>query len=383
MNSRYLQSVVQKDMAQDTAPDHIYMDLNIINNDFGTRPPIPLTYSETRDRPIIQNCSEYYVSIIRFHLDTLNLPVFIPQIQIGQSDVNLSIYSFSMAKGDVVFRQYLEFVPQNTTAAAPKAPTTQMDLSTDYYNIQSFQWLVDLLNNTLDSCYTGFLAALADAEEDAPATNNIPFFMYDPSSSELILNVDVLSFGAAENPCLLYCNTPMRNLLSGFNMSINSYTDADGKNFQFIVENRFNTNLLQISDTYSAIQCYQEYNSTSTWAAVSSIVLTTTMPIVPTIQGIPQVFGNATTMTNTSANFSVNVISDFEVSLNSGKEWLPSVNYVPSIYRLIPMTSNNPLHEVNITAYWRDIYSNLHEFKIGSNSNCNIKLLFRKKYLGV
>ena len=27
MNSRYLQSVVQKDMAQDTAPDHIYMDL--------------------------------------------------------------------------------------------------------------------------------------------------------------------------------------------------------------------------------------------------------------------------------------------------------------------------------------------------------------------
>jgi hypothetical protein len=95
------------------------------------------------------------------------------------------------------------------------------------------------------------------------------------------------------------------------------------------------------------------------------------------------VFGSATTMTNTSANFSVNVISDFEVSLNSGKEWLPSVNYVPSIYRLIPMTSNNPLHEVNITAYWRDIYSNLHEFKIGSNSNCNIKLLFRKKYLGV
>ena len=383
MNSRYLQQVVQRDMAQDTAPDHIYMDLNIINNDFGTKPPIPLTYSETRDRPIIQNCSEYYVSIIRFHLDTLNLPVFIPQIQLGQNDVNLSIYSFTMNKGSAIHRQYLEFVPQNTTAPAPKAPTTQMDLSTDYYNIQSFQWLVDLLNDTLDSCYTGFIAALENADETAPAAANIPFFMYDPSSSELILNVDVQSFGAAEDPCVIYCNTPMRNLLSGFNMSINSYTDADGQNFKFIVENRFNTNLLQISDTYSAIQCYQEYNSTSTWAVVSSIVLTTTMPIVPTIQGIPQVFGNQTTMTNNSANFSVNVISDFEVSLNSGKEWLPSVNYIPSIYRLIPMTSNNPLHEVNITAYWRDIYSNLHEFKIGSNSNCNIKLMFRRKFLGI
>jgi hypothetical protein len=377
MNSHYLQQIVQNDMSKSTEPDHIYFDVNIVNNDFGTLAPVPLVYSETRDRPIINNCSEYYCSVVRFHLDTLNLPVFIPQIQLQQSDINLSIYSFTMKKGSVVQQTFLEFVPQNEAAPTPQQPTNQMDLSGDYYNVYSFQFLVDLLNNTLGTCYADFVAAL---EDDAPAEANVPFLMFDPTTSELILNADTTSFGAA---CDLYCNTPMRNLLSGFSMKVNSYSDPDGMNYQFIIQNRFNTNVLQISDSYSAIQCYQEYSSTSTWSAVASIVLTTTMPIVGTIQGVPQVFGSQTSLTNSSANVSLNVLSDFEVALNNGREYQPSVNYGPNFYRLIPMVSNNSLHTIDITGYWKDIYGNLHTFTIGSNSNCNIKLLFRKRYLGV
>ena len=69
-------------------------------------------------------------------------------------------------------------------------------------------------------------------------------------------------------------------------------------------------------------------------------------------------------------------------ALESGKEFLPSINYSPHIYRLVPMHSNNALHTIDLTVYWKDIYNNLHPFQIGSNSHCDMKIMFRKKYLG-
>jgi hypothetical protein len=383
MNSRYLQQVVNNDMAQNSEPDTIYMDVNVINNNL-QGVAVPLTYSETRDRPIINCCNEYYLSVIRFNLDTLSLPVFIPQIQLNQSDINLSIYSFTFEYDGVNHQQYLEFVPQDKTAQLPSPPQDNVDLTTGYYYLYSFQWFVDILNVTLKDAYAGFISALTDAGKTAPAAENIPFIMYDPTTSEMILNLDAASFDdSLETPCFLYCNSAMRNLLCGFNMEIDNYTDANGMNYKIVCENRLSTNVLQVTDTYTAIQCYQEFTSTSKWSCVQSVVLTTNMPIVGTIQGIPQVFGSETSLTNSSANVSLNVISDFEVQLSNGKEWLPNINYVPQIYRLVPMVSNNALHTVDITAYWKDIYNNLHQFNISANTNCNIKLMFRKKYLGV
>jgi hypothetical protein len=77
----------------------IYLDLDVINNadpSVDDDPPI-LRFEEIRTSPFVQNTGEYFLSIIRFSLQTGSiLPVFIPRIQTGQSDVNLTVYIISL-----------------------------------------------------------------------------------------------------------------------------------------------------------------------------------------------------------------------------------------------------------------------------------------------
>ena len=384
-NSRYLQEVVKRDLLTGSGDsDHVYVDINIINNDNSSTAPVNLTYRETRDTAIIQDPSEYYMSIIRFHLDTQSaLPLMIPQVQLAQNDPNLTVYSFTLKYQTYVYQQYVEFIPQDKSVPNPKFPIQAQDLSTTYYYVYNYQWWVDLMNMALAQALEGFQNLLNSHDITYP-TNPI-FFMYDPGTSELVLNADKNFFDEnLENPCFLYCNTAMKNLLSGFNFEIATFASGvNGCNFKFAISNQFNTNVLEISDSFSALQMYQSYPCTSTWNCVQSIVITTgSIPIVPTIQATPQVFNSQTSLVNNNSNINVNVISDFEIALESGKEFLPSINYSPHIYRLVPMHSNNALHTIDLTVYWKDIYNNLHPFQIGSNSHCDMKIMFRKKYLG-
>ena len=385
MSQRYLQQVVKHDLLTNGGdPDHVYLDINVINNN-QNRGPVHLTYRETRDKPIIQDCSEYYLAVVRFHIDTQSaLPLMLPLIQTGQNDPNLTVYSFTFKYQNIVYQKYVDFIPQDKTAPLPRFPIAQQDMSGTYYYIYNYQWWVDLLNITLGQAFEGFQNALAAGHASiTPA--NVPFFMYDPASSELVLNADKLYFDESlDNPCFIFCNTPMKNLLSGFDFEIDSYADPNGCNYKFSISNQFNTNVLEISDSYSAIQMYQSYPCTSTWNCVQSIVVTSSnLPIVPTIQAAPQIFGSNTTLNNNISNINVNILSDFEIALENGKEFLPSINYSPFLYRLIPMNGNSGLNTIDLAVYWRDIYGNLHQFMIGSNSHCDFKLLFRKKYLGV
>ena len=125
--SKYLSQIVKQDMNQDTSPNHIYMDLSIVNNDSdSSKPPANLFFAETRDKAIIDNPQEWYLTVARFHLDTFScLPVFIPQIQLNQivtptqpEDPNKTIYSFTMEHAQAgqtgkFIQTYMTYTPQD------------------------------------------------------------------------------------------------------------------------------------------------------------------------------------------------------------------------------------------------------------------------------
>ena len=84
-------------MLQD--PHHVYLDLDVINNDYtanGTRPY--LRFEEIRNTPfLVGDSAEYFCSIVRFTIQTRNtLPVFIPSIVLNQPDPNLAIYTITL-----------------------------------------------------------------------------------------------------------------------------------------------------------------------------------------------------------------------------------------------------------------------------------------------
>ena len=81
-------------------PYHVYLDLDVVNNDFSSITPPPLKFEENRNAPFLDGSSaDYFCSIVRFSIQTGNsLPVFIPklilqqQFQLIQPSIKLPSY---------------------------------------------------------------------------------------------------------------------------------------------------------------------------------------------------------------------------------------------------------------------------------------------------
>ena len=84
-------------MAPYSLPYHLYMDLDVINNDYSSSAAPHLRFEETRNAPFLDgDSSEYFVSIIRFSTQTANsLPVFIPLIENTAAAINTTIYKIT------------------------------------------------------------------------------------------------------------------------------------------------------------------------------------------------------------------------------------------------------------------------------------------------
>ena len=379
--ANYLNKIVKFDMAQSSEATHVYLDIGVVNADDGSLglSPSPLRFSEARQKPIITDPSSYFMSLIRFHIDTTMLPAMIPTIMLGQSDVNKTIYSFTLSFRGTDFQQYIEFAPQDLTTATPAPPLTSQDIASGYYNISSFQYFVRLCNIALASCHSG----LKKKSVVGLPTDNPPYLLYDPASNEIIFMLDQAGYdNSLVGPIQLYFNTPCYNLFCSFQTQTMSYADPNGKNYLLIAQNENDTNL-SIMNNYTAIQCYQEYASTSTWSCVQSIVIcSSTLPINGTMQSQTSINGSLPTI-NYSGGISVPVISDFEVALDNGLDYKPSINYSPFIFRMIDLVGHQELTNLSIEVFWKDNNSNMYPLLIPANSNCNLKILFRKKYLGV
>jgi hypothetical protein len=87
-------------------------------------------------------------------------------------------------------------------------------------------------------------------------------------------------------------------------------------------------------------------------------------------------------MTVQSSNVSIPTLTDFQVSLESGKEYVPSVDYTATHYRLIDLFGHTPIQNIQLYALWRDNYGNSYQIQLPCGSSANLKLLFRKKSTG-
>ena len=83
-----------------TQPYHIYYDCNLINNDSSfPAQPVRFQYKETRSNAFLLSPQDYYMSIVRFNLQTPTLPVFIPQVNLNTNDNFGGTYPISVMAG--------------------------------------------------------------------------------------------------------------------------------------------------------------------------------------------------------------------------------------------------------------------------------------------
>jgi hypothetical protein len=182
-------------------PNYVYYNCDIINNKTDdlnalniTEPDPQIRFNETRDTALIKDASQYEFSIIRFTMNGANrdLPLFIPNIAVGQSNVNLTNYavaitlqqSWTTNLGVITFNIaptptrviYVPEILNPVLAPTPNAPTTVQDLSTRYYWCLTYQHWLDTINTTLDTAHATLYADFQVAWAAYPGlTDPFPF----------------------------------------------------------------------------------------------------------------------------------------------------------------------------------------------------------------
>lgn len=413
-----------------SSPSQIYYDLDVVNtlntatNNAQNSISNKLTFTEVRSSPILDNPSDYFLSIVRFSLDTAgSMPCVLPQINldtaVGSLDYpNETTYFVTMRYNDgvnpeVYAKKRVIFIPQSFSQTGlngtPEAPTGILDLvktTSPYYWISNFQFFINMINKALEDCYALLYANINVAPylplpaDIPPPTGYAPYMLWNNDNNKATLvfpNITPFSWkqtptSTGTSKLSLYFNNSLYTLFSSFETILNAtYLDPavvglDANEANWFLQNyaKYGTNTNTAGDV---LYMEQPYSTGAIMSPIQSLVFNTSLiPILPQLIGIPRVLGGTnigTVSVGQNDNIS-NEITDLVVNLTRGDEYFPTVLYLPSAeYRLIDLNGNAPISAIQISVQWKDIYGIYHDFLLQNNCNCSLKIMFRKKSEGL
>lgn len=401
--------------------NHIYYNITVQDSTSGTGPivdgvPTELptnnkeliyTFNEARAQPYLTKPEDYFVSVVRFTLDSVNLPVFIPIPVLNQADVTKLIYTVTiMSSTGVVFQSPVYWIPDYRAEPAPIGPVTNSMISPPipYYYSYSYCHFVDLINNAL--------AVLMIDYANYSGINSQIYVYYDPETSLFQLGGNVESFrtDSAGNPLSannvsVFFNTPLLNLMSSLPASYvaGTVTDFNGDvvlqaDYKMILSTGSNVpygspqpyvNNVRLRKTYGILDdvydvfAIQEYETLSLWTPVTGIIFKTTLlSTAPENMATPVVYQNNNQNINAGRQNAevLNILADFYDTKVSGTTYKPYIYYEPSgEYKLTELYGKQPISAIDIQVYWRDTFGNLVPFYLSAGASSTIKILFRKK----
>ena len=394
----------------DVQPDRIYFDITSTNTASTTTSPPVFQYQDARANPYILKPEDYWLSIIRFTMDSATLPIFVPTIQPGDKFGNTTIYSVTLEYidpfGNIQAQQqsYVIWNPQDDSAVFPGPPfETYNGLQinqTGYYNCYSYQYFCALV-------YVAFTDALAGlAAQDVTIAQAVTVGLPDPSGNNIILHAPIINWDTTSNSAVLYCqegyydfftgtpllggghiniymNSPLYSLYNTFPAVLQGYNQPIGKNFRFLPTNIAGINYQPIippdgSATWNAIVIYQEGTTTSSWTSITGIVFTSnTLPVQPNQVSTPLTYYNGQIVyAGTNAN-TANIITDI---VSQDGIYRSNLVYNPTAeFRRITLYGNQPLYNIDVSIFYRLKSGELIPFTLQSGGTVTIKFLFEKK----
>lgn len=381
---------------QDT-PDKVYYDITVSNLATINTPPPQLYFNETRNNPFVYDPESYYLSIVRFSLDTQSLPILVPEIQPDQPDRDLTIYSVSLtwtnpASPFQTFTQqtFIEFIPQNKIATVPAPPsqtnTKLQNSQTAYYDIYNYQYWIYLINNAWETCFNDLNTQVVGAGLTLPTTH-APVMTWDTQQNIAVINADYAGYNdTTSNYIGMWFNPALYNLFSSFPVLVESLVGGvNGLNVRIITLLFGGGNLVYFPPTsapasqYQAIQVIQEYSTISNWSPIGAVVFTSnTLPIVPNNISAPAIYYNGTQFITGGNNSNIaQVLTDF---VGDEAQYKPFILYEPTAqYRLTNLVGNKPIYNLDIEVYYKNRVGELVPFRLGSGCTATIKILFTRR----
>lgn len=390
---------------------HIYVDISFFNQDTsGTGQPKLLSYLDIKPGPFLNNPSNYYLSIQRFHIDTGNLPVFIPQIQVGQPDINRTIYTITLTY------EYSDKVSLNIPipiifysldqTSRPEPPLLKQDYKNKYYWVYFYQQFIDLINFHFAQVFSQMYDAVQQASSftgiTLPYGSNPPYMAFDPATYITTIFADkayfkdnVNALGETDVRMKIFFNPPLFKLFRSLPARFMGYNLTDSKNFQILfynTNNGTNTSTLPNNSgtgTYEALVMTQEYSTVQLWNPIESIVFTSDyLHVEPTnIGSVRDISSSSNSLTLSSdgnnANFA-NIITSFQVQISPTNSYNPSIDYVAvnPEQRQIDLKGESPINTLDIKGWWRTYFNELIPLELDSNCGASMLLCFRRKDYG-
>jgi len=423
-------------------PDYVYYNCDIINNGSqvgtGVDSPDPvIRFNETRDAPIIADCSKYNFSIIRFSLNGSGkcLPVFIPAIRTGVNNptqnINLTAYDVGLSvsvsytvgpntrTNTFNATQAVIYSPEildQSVAAVPSASTTLtgQDLNSRYYWVMTVSHWVDLVNVAYQSCWNTLNTAFNAwylAQFGAPGPNlttQPPRLTFNPQTNLFNIWADRYGFGdnqiaivppatqnrtatsAADENFSMYMDANLYGMFSNFDSQyVNQPNSFTNKIIITNVGKLYNNILNVFSPPAPAAKSYwimtQDAPSTSTlWSPIASIVFTSgTLPLVFETTGEPVRYGtgNVGQDTGTQAAFQP-IITDIALTNTNAFDYREYIQYAPDAeYRLASFQkSKAPINQIDIQVFYKNrLDGKLYPLTMYNLASVSIKIMFRRR----
>ncbi|HMG14873.1 MAG TPA: phage minor capsid protein, partial [Saprospiraceae bacterium] len=174
-----------------TENDNKYVNISFTNSLSNTNQSIPLEYNVTKTSAILDNASEYYVTVEKFDIPLQSLPLCIMPIIANQADPNLSPILIGIRNGGVDTLRNVVYVSQNSFSP-PSQLGSLSQVITPYYFIYSYVHMVQMINT-----------ALAAAFVASGVAGTAPYFIYTASTGLFSLIVPA-SFNVAIGPQIVF-----------------------------------------------------------------------------------------------------------------------------------------------------------------------------------
>lgn len=391
MKKQYSSEIIKVNDNDDKIYYNIEVTNPLINPPGFIQNAIRATFAENRVQPIVDNPSDYYLTVARFEISGSAIPILIFPIQtgIGQTNPNLSPLSVTLSFGGSDFQEFVILVSQSPDETVPLAPSANGGLQkiTPYYYIYNYQYFLDLVNTALAAATTALNTAF-------PATLPFaPYFLYN-SETQLISLIAPIQMTTA--PVQLWINSPLYTFFFGLpalNHVVNNLLNLNGKDQEIIIKNYTDncftpcgTSVLSTSTTNAGVtttigapithlKMEQEWVGIQYWNSFKSIIF-----VSPSIGAVNEYIPTSVASQSGGQVSFLPILTDFQPILNNPGDARSQISYYPQgPYRLINLQGTTPLTKVDLTAYWQDINDNIHPIELLPNTYMSVKFLFIKK----
>ncbi len=349
---------------------HIYYNVDIVNARTSPSKSDPIaSFSETRDTAIVNDASQYKMSIIRFTMNGIkDLPLFIPLVEEDQPDRNKLIYKISIKSGNVLITKNIMFISENNDILLSQQSYEKQNFTDEYYYIHTYNHMVKLVNNTFNSL-------IQEYNTQKGGSMIPPVMVYNTDTNKFDFYIPV------NRDYDIFFDRNLYNLFSNYPSIRNLESDLA---YQILAEDPLGIYEVTLNgNQYTKLQ--QEYNSIGTfWSPIESIVFTSNMlPIVSEGVAPTSIYGksNISTPVSSSTNFEP-IITDISLTLDDAYNYKEFISYIPtSQYRYVSLTnSQQAIKSINVNIFWKCRYNGqLIPLKMSNLSNISLKFLFEKK----